>query len=366
MARSKEYKCRICQKIYVAKSSLQRHYREAHKKGKYALHPCPFCDHKSKQNSDLTKHIDVKHPESAKPRGRREKHRHATTLDTEYMERMMSRAILKALGKKESTLKKRHRPVISSDDESPAKLPRFDPDIFSDDQPSTSTDTNVGTIHDTEIGPVLHIAPAEEIVSINLASVENLTSGDSTPVQDEVYYQPIVEPITPDIVITSTPNQNSQQNEIGLLPIPDYDINPLENEYEGDVETFDRTEELARLFNGSRDLSPTLRDDLQISDSSDTDETFEWEEPTNLEETVNLNETVDYTTLTEPTTANDEAPQDNMVAKVEDDDTYHDDRDNDDNKSHTENEFNDNGRQGQQFHYRYSKTTTYEGSCFIQ
>ncbi len=107
MAQSNEYKCRICQRIYLAKSSLQRHIREAHKKGKYALYPCPFYDHKSKLNSNLTKHIDVKHSESAKPRGIRERHRHATTLETDYMERMMSRAILSVLGKKDRKLKKK-------------------------------------------------------------------------------------------------------------------------------------------------------------------------------------------------------------------------------------------------------------------
>ncbi len=139
------------------------------------------------------------------------------------------------------------------------------------------------------------------------------------------------------------------------------------------MEAYDRTEEMTRLFSGSRNLSPTLREDLQISDSSDSDETFEWEEPTGPKETVNnLNDTVDFTPDNEDsiTPANNDDSQDNIIANIRECDSNQDEepKTEDNNHSHTEDnhEYTDNGRQRQQFHYRYSKTTTYEGSCYIQ
>ncbi len=195
MANKQSFTCDICKTDLSTKYSLIRHLEHQHDDNMEWL-DCNHCTHKSKRSYDLQMHIKAKHPQewtkiiAAKPKGRGRKRSRAAIYDTEKGRQLTADTIVAALKKPTKPSKVKLVSYSSSEDEDSVTEIQ-DPKIQLGKLP-------VLIIRNTSTGPVLSIPEKRDIVSIHPKSpVTYLVSDDDTPTQDEHYYQPVTEPISP-------------------------------------------------------------------------------------------------------------------------------------------------------------------------
>ncbi len=300
--------CDICEKHLSTPFALGRHFNEVH--GRSAKrYKCALCPHKSKRPSDLTKHEQSKHPDIAKPKGCR-RNRGVHALKSRQGRKRMAQAIQAAFRKPKS------RRIIYSSDEEDITTHNIAPEphtSYSESQANDDCKVSVlpltdqaevitflpapesgvaTTIQDiADVGTVINLLPYEDIRPVQNDSPIYLSSGDSTPVRDELYYPitspissapsptaPVDEPISPAPV--DEPNSPAQ-----ILPYPDYSSYAINSPI--------RMEALSCLLKGSRTLT-TLEEDLAISDDG-TDEDTADEDTADKDTNSNIQNELDST-----------------------------------------------------------------------